>query len=438
MAQFLRPLTLLSCIATLLAGAASAQTPAAVKISTQDVGCRFGVPLSRSLTLASPSRQYRAYAAVEAKEVKKTVASASGCERHWSLVISTDYGATFQGIRTDPPEELDDDDAEVSRFEIVGWSADGNLLLANMLQGAGESRFDTAVLYDFKTGQAQIIDVEPAARTAAPAGCYVAGAPLGLTGDGRVVLSVTPPYEDLEPGQKPCFRRSDWVMAPDSRIVAMLPASTIVSSLGEISWGDSKKEIGLRQGEGRNARNPKCDLLWSGSVDFSVNGKPSQVEWRRCGEPRVNGEDRWPEHHVVVFSPGDRRKALVTLDNMYPNQTGYYFDKVRPVKLAGDGREQLFVHARFYGPGGGESWCLLGEMKGDLRCLDVPALGTLVRLQLRPNEDFCCTDWTTEAKDRYLQVEHTVYDKKTGTALRKMSVQLLLSGDRLSAIEPVN
>jgi len=439
------PLRILpAAVVALLAAASSpaqgpAQKRAAVipqlakvpQITTMEVGCEDGVPSGRSLTVASPSRKNRAYLELSAVPKKDEDGKTTECETAWSINISTDNGMTFKRI---PVQPSDEESIQGNAFEILGWSADDSTVLAVMVQWAGDYTRNTPVLYDTRRELVKRVDLEKVFEPITPSQCPVLLNPLGFTTTNAIAFSAEATGEDLRPGERTCYPLSRWQSSPPKNRLSRLPRKSVIVRAGTISWIDSPMSLWPIEGEGFNARNSKCALLLNSNVRFFQAGSPYRAEWRRCGKPySKKNSEHFPQHHLIVLQSKDQTndQILLTIDNMPAWQSGFYLDDAKVTDLDGDGRQELFVEARYYGRAGGRTWCLLAEREGDLHCLAAPDLATLARKELRPDEDLCCGAWSIHLNADSLIFQHSVYDKKSGATLRILDFKLVLRNERL-------
>lgn len=139
--------------------------------------------------------------AAPAQEQFQPAPAFSFTEREFEAGYSTD-GSTYYG------------------GSVLGWSPDGDLLLAYAQIGAYEDWFlPIPLVYSMSENKVWAVDLRPLFAPRTKKGCDLHFNPLGFSPDGRVVFEAEPfDYADQN-----CFRQSRWLL--DFRREKLSPAS---------------------------------------------------------------------------------------------------------------------------------------------------------------------------------------------------------------------
>jgi hypothetical protein len=121
-----------------------------------------------------------------------------------------------------------------AQFEVFGWSADGNNLLAATVIAAGDWDETTPVIYSVKDDKLWRVPLEPLFKRIVTPKCLLHFDPLGFSRDGMIglhVMGLETPYLD---GQKPCIERGTWLLDFRSLRVRRARAQTKFTAIAEI------------------------------------------------------------------------------------------------------------------------------------------------------------------------------------------------------------
>lgn len=121
---------------------------------------------------------------------------------------------------------------------VIGWSQDGDLLLAYAQIGAYEDWFlPIPVVYSFTERKSWVVDLQPVFAKRTSKECDLHFDPLGFSQDGKVVLDISP-FAYVEP--QSCFSRSRWLL--EFRTKSVTPATKATKASVEFKTTERETE----------------------------------------------------------------------------------------------------------------------------------------------------------------------------------------------------
>jgi hypothetical protein len=194
------------------------------------IGCVDGVGQdARSKTVVGPGGG-RAFAEVRNGRWAdaNTVAS---CQTAGTLHVALANEPFVPQLVGDRSDTADKENA----FDLIGWSADGDMLLGSQVVAAGDWDETTPVIYSMKESRLWRISLAPLFGPLAAEGCKLHFEPLGFSRADNVVLRVSAVEKPhIERGSQPCFPDGTWLLDFRNKTVTRAPTDTQVESVGQI------------------------------------------------------------------------------------------------------------------------------------------------------------------------------------------------------------
>ena len=184
---------------------------------------------ARSKTIVGPGGN-RAFA--EVRNGRRDAANTDeSCQTSWILHVAQANKPFNSQIVDDRSDSEDKENA----FDLIGWSADGDILLGSQVVAAGDWDETTPVIYSMKERRLWRISLSPLFEPVATEGCKLHFEPLGLSRAGNVVLRVSALEASyIERGSQPCFPEGTWLLDFRDKNVTRAPTDTRVESVGQI------------------------------------------------------------------------------------------------------------------------------------------------------------------------------------------------------------
>jgi hypothetical protein len=205
-------------------------TPSHAMAITEAVSCLDKPSQTvRSSTVLSPQGA-RAYVEVENRLLRGANHEES-CRTVWRLYVA----AKDKSFSLNQIDELADSEDKENRFDIIGWSLDGNNLLTAIVVAAGDWDETTPVIYSLKEKRFWRVSLRPLFKGIAREDCSLYFRPLGFSAKDGVIFKVGAPEEpDTTRGTKPCFADSIWVLDYQSKNVFHLPDNATFDVVGTV------------------------------------------------------------------------------------------------------------------------------------------------------------------------------------------------------------
>lgn len=189
-----------------IVGAAGKNAPIA---TTSDAECDRNQPgTHRSETAVNPKSGLRAYAQIDlAPKTKKD----GYCTATWSISFHRESSRSRSRL------DFKTEEAEGwgLEMEILGFIPNQDVLVVRLIRWAGDYTEYEMILANLGKHSVRLIDVRRmlTKRERQSESCPIWLYPLGIDGRNRVVIDAGS-SEDLDPGQRPCFSNSRWIVDP--------------------------------------------------------------------------------------------------------------------------------------------------------------------------------------------------------------------------------
>lgn len=160
-------------------------------------------------------------AAVELQTAITGSGSHRRCVTSWKLHVRGKDGneqVITVGQRDDTPD--DTEWIQENSFQIDGWSRDGNIVVTSQIQAQGDWDETTPILFDFTTKRYSRVELSPLFKAMIPADCYVVYRVLGVSDNGKVLISASSTDDDRDSGTPQCFAESRWKLDSRNRTVS--------------------------------------------------------------------------------------------------------------------------------------------------------------------------------------------------------------------------
>ncbi|MBN1771905.1 MAG: hypothetical protein JXB32_11620 [Deltaproteobacteria bacterium] len=169
--------------------------------------------------------------------------------------------------------------------------------------------------------------------------------------------------------------------------------------LGPVAFWEDLRPIKPRDAD--RGKGEGCERKGTLSVDLRGDGRPYEVEWRRCPEQPAFESDLLGVPEFLTFVPPGAAEAVLAFSNLVTSSTGSsaegeaisFFDRVEEVGLRGDSSRQVLAVRMFDGNGCHSDWCIVGAVGDGIGCWSQPDLDERARPRLRPDEDIGMDGW---------------------------------------------
>lgn len=205
-------------------------------VSTEVVECDGSLTPTESSVVMSPVGD-RASVEVRGERIEGETEHDIVCRTEWTLHLIVD--GRPQTVDLEPQE---DEWGIEHRFEIVGWSRDGKLLLMSMITAAGDWDDTVPVVYEMEGQRVWPTELAPMFENLAPKDCGLFFRPRGFDSSGKLMIDVGPlNTEDLPPDEVPCFEEGRWRVDYLREIVERVKENVTLERFGSV--------VGKSQGE---------------------------------------------------------------------------------------------------------------------------------------------------------------------------------------------